>query len=90
MSFTHLAMAFDTSHPDVTSAIIGPRAMEQLDDLIEGAPRVLDDDVLDRIYAIIPPGTEIGPLDVSCAPPPSPSPACADARPTSAQRPEQP
>ncbi|MFI9437602.1 MULTISPECIES: aldo/keto reductase [Streptosporangium] len=69
MSLTHLAMAFATSHPDVTSAIIGPRTMEQLDDLITGATLTLDDGVLDRIDAIVPPGTDISPLDVSYTPP---------------------
>ncbi|MFC7641016.1 aldo/keto reductase [Streptosporangium lutulentum] len=34
---THLAMAFAIAHPGVTSAIIGPRTMEHLDDLL--APR---------------------------------------------------
>ncbi|MEU1788605.1 aldo/keto reductase [Streptomyces sparsogenes] len=69
MSLTHLAMAFATSHPDITSAIVGPRTMEQLDDLLAGANRTLDDVVLDRIDAIVPPGTDLGPLDVSYVPP---------------------
>ncbi|MEV5703817.1 aldo/keto reductase [Actinoallomurus sp. NPDC052274] len=69
MSLTHLAMAFAIGHPDVTSAIIGPRTMEQLDDLIAGAAITLDDGVLDRIDAIVPPGTDLGPLDVSYTPP---------------------
>ena len=30
----HLAMAFAIAHPGVTSAIIGPHTMEQLDDLL--------------------------------------------------------
>ena len=37
MSLTHLAMAFAIAHPGVTSAIIGPRTMDQLDDLLAGA-----------------------------------------------------
>lgn len=37
MSLTHLAMAFAIAHPGVTSAIIGPRTMEHLDDLLAGA-----------------------------------------------------
>lgn len=80
-------MAFATSHPDVTSAIIGPRTMDQLDDLLAGASLTLGDDILDKIDAIVPPGTDIGPLDVSYVPPPSPIPTCADARPTSGPRP---
>ncbi len=68
-SLTHLAMAFATTHPDVTSAIIGPRTMDQLEDLLAGATTPLDDDVLDRIDAIVPPGIDISLLDVSYTPP---------------------
>ena len=34
LPMTHLAMAFTIAHPVVTSAIIGPRTTEQLDDLL--------------------------------------------------------
>ncbi|GID12271.1 aldo/keto reductase [Actinocatenispora rupis] len=51
-----LAVAFTVAHPAVTSAIIGPRTMQQLDDLLDGAPLTLDDAVLDRIDEIVPPG----------------------------------
>jgi aryl-alcohol dehydrogenase-like predicted oxidoreductase len=57
---THLAMAFAVSHPGVTSAILGPRTMEQLDDLLAGAEAVLSDGVLDAIDRIVPPGTDVG------------------------------
>lgn len=67
-SLTHLAMAFATSHPDVTAAIIGPRTMDQLDDLLAGATLTLGDDILDKIDTIVPPGTDISPLDVSHTP----------------------
>ncbi|MDT7743945.1 MAG: hypothetical protein QOE59_3023 [Actinomycetota bacterium] len=69
MSLTHLAMAFAVAHPGVTSAIIGPRTMEHLDDLLAGAEVTLDDEVLDRIDEIVPPGTDVDPGDVSYAPP---------------------
>jgi aryl-alcohol dehydrogenase-like predicted oxidoreductase len=69
VSMTHLAMAFAVAHPGVTSAIIGPRTMAQLDDLLVGAELVLDDEVLDRIDQIVPPGTDVGPIDVSHVPP---------------------
>ncbi|OMI35191.1 aldo/keto reductase [Streptomyces sparsogenes] len=51
-----LAVAFTVAHPAVTSAIIGPRTMRQLEDLLEGAALTLDDATLDRIDAIVPPG----------------------------------
>jgi aryl-alcohol dehydrogenase-like predicted oxidoreductase len=63
VSLTHLAMAFVLEHPAVTSAIIGPRTMEQLDDLLAGVDLRLDADVLDRIDEIVPPGTRISDAD---------------------------
>ncbi len=62
LSLTHMAMAFVIAHPGVTSAILGPRTMEHFDDLLAGAEVRLSDDVLDRIDAIVPPGTEPGPM----------------------------
>ena len=58
-SLTHLAHAFVVSHPAVTAAIIGPRTLEQLTDALEGANVELDDETLDRIDAIVPPGTNV-------------------------------
>ncbi|GAA3427372.1 aldo/keto reductase [Streptosporangium nondiastaticum] len=66
---THMAMAFAVAHPGVTAAIIGPRTMEQLDDLLAGAGTVLGDDILDRIDEIVPAGSDVGLLDVSYDPP---------------------
>ncbi|RZB13658.1 aldo/keto reductase [Streptomyces sp. F001] len=65
MSLTHLATAFAISHPGVTSAIIGPRTMDHLDDLLAGAETTLTDEILDQIDAIVPPGTDIGTLDTA-------------------------
>jgi aryl-alcohol dehydrogenase-like predicted oxidoreductase len=69
LPMTHLAMAFAIAHPGVTSAIIGPRTIEQLDDLLAGADVTLDDEILDRIDEIAPPGTDAGPNDVAYTPP---------------------
>lgn len=69
LSMPHLAMAFAISHPGVTSALLGARTMDQLDDLLAGMDTVLPDDVLDRIDAIVPPGTDIGTLDQAYVPP---------------------
>jgi aryl-alcohol dehydrogenase-like predicted oxidoreductase len=66
---THLALAFAIAHPGVTSAIIGPHTMEQLDDLLAGAGVTLTDDILDRIDEIVPPGTDVGTLDQAYLPP---------------------
>ncbi len=54
-----LAVAFPIAHPAVTSVILGPRTMEQLDSLLKGATVLLDDAVLDRIDEIVPPGTDV-------------------------------
>ncbi|MBA3653532.1 MAG: aldo/keto reductase [Actinobacteria bacterium] len=68
-SLAHLAVAFVIAHPAVTSAIIGPRTMEQLTDTLAGASVSLSDDVLDRIDAIVPPGTNIAADDAGYVPP---------------------
>jgi len=47
----------------VTSAIVGPRTMEQLDSQLAAADLVLSDEVLDRIDEIVPPGTNLHPAD---------------------------
>lgn len=69
MSLTHLALAFAISHPGVTSAIIGPRTMDQLEDILAGSGTVLDEQTLDRIDAVVPPGTDVGRLDMAYDPP---------------------
>jgi aryl-alcohol dehydrogenase-like predicted oxidoreductase len=64
-----LAHAFTAAHPAVTSTIIGPRTMEQLEASLKGAALRLDDGALDRIDAIVPPGTNVYPPDGSWRPP---------------------
>jgi aryl-alcohol dehydrogenase-like predicted oxidoreductase len=59
VSLTHLAHAFVLEHPVVTSAIIGPRTMEQLDDVLAGADVRLDEATLDAIDGIVAPGTDV-------------------------------
>ena len=73
LRMTHLAMAFAIAHPGVTSALIGPRTMEQLDDLLAGIDVTLSDDILDRIDEIVPPGTDVGLPD---SPPTCLRPSC--------------
>ena len=74
-SLTHLALAFVIAHPAVTSAIIGPRTMDQLTDLLAGASVALDDDVLDRIDQIVPPGVTLNAPDSGWQPPALTDPA---------------
>jgi aryl-alcohol dehydrogenase-like predicted oxidoreductase len=59
VSLTHMALAFTLAHPAVTSAIIGPRTIAQLEDLLTGADVRLDDATLDAIDAVVHPGTVV-------------------------------
>jgi aryl-alcohol dehydrogenase-like predicted oxidoreductase len=71
LPMTHLAMAFAIAHPGVTSAILGPRTHEHLDDLLAGVEVRLTDEILDRIDEIVPPGTDVGAPDHSAYLPPA-------------------
>ena len=65
LSMIELAIAFVVNHPGVTSAITGPRTMEQLDSQLPAADVVLDIATLDRIDDIVKPGVTINPADNS-------------------------
>ena len=65
----HLALGFVVNHPAVTAAIIGSRTMEQLESQLGAADVDLDAAVLDRIDAIVPPGTNLNPADAGYTPP---------------------
>ncbi|MEV0715015.1 aldo/keto reductase [Asanoa sp. NPDC050611] len=54
-----MATAFPLAHRAVTSVIIGPRTQEQLESTLKHADLELDDEVLDRIDAIVPPGSNV-------------------------------
>ena len=82
MPLTHLAMAFVMAHPGVTSAILGPRTMEQLDDLLAGAEVVLYRRRPGPIDQIVPPGTDVG-IDAANYVPPALSQTTLRRRPAS-------
>src|ERR687898_3125007 len=65
LTLIQLAIGFAKSHPAITSPMIGPRTMEQLETQLAAADVVLADDLLDRIDEIAPPGTTINPADRS-------------------------
>ena len=75
MSLIHLAIAFVLEHPAVTAAIVGPRTMEQLESQLGAAELRLDPELLDRIDAIVPPGTNFSFADAGFIPPAIESPA---------------
>jgi aryl-alcohol dehydrogenase (NADP+) len=57
ISLTHLALAFATTHPGVTSVILGARTVEQLTDQLAAAEVRLDDE-------IVAPGATLNPADI--------------------------
>src|SRR5512133_2345091 len=69
MSLIHLALAFTLAHPAVTSPIIGPRTMEQLESQLGAADVTLSDEILDRIDKIVPPGVTLNRDDSGYIPP---------------------
>jgi aryl-alcohol dehydrogenase (NADP+) len=66
---TELALAWAVEHPDVTSALIGPRTDAQLDELLAAAELVLDPDTLDAIDAVVAPGNDVNVADRGWHPP---------------------
>jgi aryl-alcohol dehydrogenase-like predicted oxidoreductase len=69
LSLIHMALAFVVNHPAVTAAIIGPRTMEQLESQLGAVDVGLDGALLDRIDAIVPPGTNFSLADAGWTPP---------------------
>ncbi|BDZ51360.1 hypothetical protein GCM10025867_36010 [Frondihabitans sucicola] len=65
ITLIELAVAFAITHPGVTSAIVGPRTMEQLESQITGVDVTLSAEVLDRIDELVAPGVTLNPDDNS-------------------------
>jgi len=65
----HVALAFVLRHPAVSAAIIGPRTMEQLVSQLPASDLVLDNATMDRIDALVPPGTNVSTDDAGHVPP---------------------
>jgi aryl-alcohol dehydrogenase-like predicted oxidoreductase len=63
LTLIQMAIAFAIRHPGVTSAIIGPRTMEQLDSQLGADTVTLSDELLNKIDAIVPPGTNLNAAD---------------------------
>ena len=68
ISLIELALGFVLEHPAVTSAIIGPRTLEQLESQLPAADHRLDPAVLDRIDELVAPGTNVNPEDAGWHP----------------------
>ena len=65
LSLIELAIGFVVNHPAVTSEIVGPRTMEQLESQLPAAAVALDAAVLDRIDQIVRPSVDLNPADTS-------------------------
>ncbi len=68
ISLIDMALGFVLEHPAVSSAIIGPRTMEQLESQLSAPDVRLSKDVLDKIDQIVPPGTNVNVEDAGWAP----------------------
>jgi aryl-alcohol dehydrogenase-like predicted oxidoreductase len=64
-----MALAWNVEHPAVTTALLGPRTEEQLDDLLGAADVRLDTDTLDSIDEVVAPGVNLNPADAGWTPP---------------------
>lgn len=65
MTMIELALAWAINHPGVTSAIIGPRTMEQLESQLPSVHVTLDTEILDRIDELVAPGVTLNADDNS-------------------------
>jgi aryl-alcohol dehydrogenase-like predicted oxidoreductase len=59
---SQLALAWVAQQPGITSPIIGPRTLEQLEDALKALEITLKAEDLRRIDEIIPPGTHVSPF----------------------------
>jgi aryl-alcohol dehydrogenase-like predicted oxidoreductase len=58
-----LALAFTLAHSAVTSCLVGPRTLGQLESILAGADTRLDEVTLDAIDDLVPPGSVLNPAD---------------------------
>lgn len=69
LSLAEMAIAWTLTHHDVTSSIIGPRTLEQMEGLLKAADVALSTATLDAIDAIVPPGETVNRADLGYEPP---------------------
>ncbi|AIQ12260.1 aldo/keto reductase [Paenibacillus durus] len=63
IALPHMAVAFTQAHPSITSTIIGPRTLEQLQGSLAGVDVRLSSDLLDAIDTIVAPGKTLDDLE---------------------------
>ncbi|MBT2502442.1 aldo/keto reductase [Curtobacterium sp. ISL-83] len=59
ITLLELSVGFALTHPDVSSVVVGPRTVSHVDAYVQAAEVVLDDDLLDAVDAVVPPGTHV-------------------------------
>ena len=59
---SHFALAWVMAQPGVTSPIIGPRTVEQLENYLDAASLALNDEDFKAVDAVIPPGRMVAPF----------------------------
>ncbi len=67
ITLVQLATAWAAEHPAVSSVVIGPRTMKQLEGSLTAAGVTLTPEALDRIDAIVPPGVTLDVADTMWA-----------------------
>ncbi len=67
LTLVQLATAWAAAHPAVSSVLIGPRTMDQLEGYLAADGIELPGEVLDRIDEIVPPGVTIDVADTMWA-----------------------
>ena len=65
LTMIDLALAWAINHPGVTSAIIGPRTMAQLESQLPAAQVALTTEILDRVDELVAPGVTLNAEDNS-------------------------
>jgi aryl-alcohol dehydrogenase-like predicted oxidoreductase len=69
LSVIELALAFVLRHRAVTSCLLGPRTIEHLESQLSAADIELDDDTMNRLDEIVPPGVNLNRADGGWLPP---------------------
>lgn len=68
LTLPQFAVAWTLEHPAVTSSIIGPRTMEQLEGLLDAGSSQLSEKTLDAVDEIVSPGQTLNPDDIGYSP----------------------
>lgn len=69
LTMIELALGFVTSHPAISSALIGPRTVDHLESQLRAADLELSEDVLDALDEIVAPGVDLAPGEKNDSPP---------------------